>query len=64
MPTYEYECNRCRERYTLFVMRMPREAEKRCPYCNSEDVRQVPAPGGGVVFGLGDSCTTSSSGFG
>lgn len=63
MPTYEYTCNNCRETYTLFVMRMPREAEKHCPHCGSADVRQLPAAGGGFVIG-GSSCGSSFSGFG
>ncbi len=62
MPTYEYRCNNCNETYSLFVMRMPRDEEKKCPYCGSEDVKQVPASFGGYVFGTGGSCGSSSFG--
>ncbi len=62
MPTYEYKCNNCNETYTLLVMRVPRESEKKCPYCGSEDVKQVPTSFGGYVFGNGGSCGTSSFG--
>lgn len=62
MPTYEYKCNKCNETYSLFVMRLPREAEKKCPYCGSDDVKQVPASCGGFIFGSGGSCGTSSFG--
>lgn len=64
MPTYEYKCDKCNERYSLFVMRMPRDAEKRCPYCGSQDVKQVPAGGSGFIFGTGGSCGPSFGGFG
>lgn len=65
MPTYEYKCNSCNETYSLFVMRLPREAEKKCPHCGSGDVKQVPAATGGFIFGnSGGSCGASFGAFG
>lgn len=43
MPTYEYECEKCRKKFTL-VMRVSDHIEKKdkiiCPKCGSKKVSQ------------------------
>jgi putative FmdB family regulatory protein len=45
MPTYEYECNKCRHGFTqvLHIDEQERTAV-RCPKCGNQDVTQVIAP--------------------
>ncbi|MDI6774195.1 MAG: zinc ribbon domain-containing protein [Verrucomicrobiota bacterium] len=48
MPTYEYECARCGNRFERFqgITELP---VKRCPRCRSK-VRRLPGTGAGVIF--------------
>ncbi|HEY6931232.1 MAG TPA: zinc ribbon domain-containing protein, partial [Thermoanaerobaculia bacterium] len=55
MPLFEYRCNRCDERFELFVVA---DARARCPRCESADVRKllsVFAVSSGGSRGMSDS---------
>ena len=41
MPIYEYECNACKKRYELVLMRIQEKAEPVCPACKSSDARKL-----------------------
>ena len=66
MPTYEYECRECKEKFVVFqkTVRTGDEVVE-CPSCQSGDARRVFSSFGvGGCFGSGDSGCRSSSGFG
>ncbi len=48
MPTYEYRCNKCGERFDLF-QKMSDEPIDTCPYCKG-DVTRIIGSGMGVIF--------------
>jgi len=48
MPTYEYECKKCRRRFEVFQS-MSDEPIKKCPECGKE-VRRLVSGGAGVIF--------------
>ncbi len=43
MPIYEYRCEKCRRRFSLFwrTISAAREAEVQCKYCGSENVQRL-----------------------
>ena len=43
VPRYEYECNKCGNRFTLTLSIAMHDKQKRirCPNCNSQSVRPV-----------------------
>lgn len=47
MPTYDLICHDCNERFELFLLRLLKESDKRCPSCGSSRVR--PGVGGGIL---------------
>ena len=49
MPTYEYECKKCKKRFERFqaISALPL---KRCPFCNSRRLRRIIGAGAGVIF--------------
>ena len=47
MPTYEFDCEKCGNKFTLIITVREYEKEKdrfRCPKCKSKRVRQVFSP--------------------
>jgi len=48
MPTYVYQCSKCRHRFALFHS-ITDESVKRCPRCRGRAAR-VPAGGAGILF--------------
>jgi putative FmdB family regulatory protein len=48
MPTYEYECGKCRRRFERF-QRITEKPVGRCPVCGSK-VKRLPGAGGGILF--------------
>jgi putative FmdB family regulatory protein len=48
MPTYEYECEKCEERFELF-QRITEPPRKRCPKCKGK-VRRLVVSGAGLIF--------------
>jgi putative FmdB family regulatory protein len=48
VPTYEYECETCCERFERFQS-MSDEPEKNCPKCGGP-VRRLIGSGGGLIF--------------
>ena len=64
MPTYDFLCGNCRERFEIFLPRIIREEDKRCPRCGSVDVAPVYEQFGGYTsIGGSQSCGTGNSGF-
>ena len=48
MPTYEYECNKCKKKFDLF-QGITEPHVKKCPDCNGT-VRRLISGGAGVIF--------------
>jgi len=48
MPTYEYECTKCKHRFDYF-QNMSEEPLKKCPKCSS-GLRRLMGTGAGVIF--------------
>ncbi|MBL7157841.1 MAG: zinc ribbon domain-containing protein [Candidatus Omnitrophica bacterium] len=48
MPTYEYECKNCKERFELFQS-MTAEPVKVCPKCKG-GVKRLIGAGAGIIF--------------
>lgn len=48
MPTYEYECQRCRHRFEAFQS-IKAEPLKRCPKCKGK-VKRLLGSGAGIIF--------------
>ena len=41
MPTYEYECKKCRHEFSLTMAMDEHEKKVRCPKCKGEKVKHV-----------------------
>lgn len=48
MPTYEYECEKCKDRFDVF-QKMTDEPLKACPKCGGKVDRLI-GTGGGIIF--------------
>ncbi len=48
MPTYDYQCTKCRHRFEVFHG-IKDEKPRRCPRCRAR-ARRVPAGGAGLLF--------------
>jgi putative FmdB family regulatory protein len=48
MPTYEYECQKCGNRFELF-QRITEPPKKRCPKCKGK-VQRLLGTGAGLIF--------------
>ena len=48
MPTYEYECEKCKHKFEVFQS-MTEPPRKRCPKCRGK-VRRLVGGGAGIVF--------------
>lgn len=48
MPTYEYECAQCQERFEVF-QKMTEPPLQTCPRCNGK-VRRLVGSGAGVIY--------------
>jgi len=61
MPSYDYKCNKCGEKFTAFVPISKRDDVK-CSECGSEQVKQLVTTfyGGGSSDSGGPSCAGSS----
>lgn len=46
MPLYEYDCRKCKKRFTLIlrVAELDKVKHVRCPHCSSTDVHKVIEP--------------------
>lgn len=63
MPTYEYKCEKCGDKFELFQSMKDEPADK-CPKCGGPAKRQV-ASGAGIIFkGKGFYQTDYKSGSG
>lgn len=48
MPTYDYECSKCGQRFEKF-QKMADEPLKKCPACKGK-VHRLIGGGGGIIF--------------
>lgn len=48
MPTYEYECDKCKKNFDVFQS-MKDEPLKKCPKCGGK-VHRLIGTGGGIIF--------------
>lgn len=48
MPTYEYECTKCKHRFDIF-QNMTAEPLKKCPECKGKLERLI-GKGAGIIF--------------
>ncbi len=56
MPTYEYECEKCRKRFEAF-QKMSEPPLARCPDCAGE-VKRLIGTGAGIIYRGGGFYTT------
>src|SRR5215207_1243022 len=49
MPTYEYQCDACRNRFEKFQS-MTAAPIKKCPKCGKNKVRRLVSAGAGIIF--------------
>ncbi|MGE3314232.1 MAG: FmdB family zinc ribbon protein [Planctomycetaceae bacterium] len=49
MPTYDYVCKNCENRWELFQSIMA-DPIKKCPKCGKQKAERVIGPGAGVIF--------------
>src|SRR5215207_2455000 len=49
MPTYEYQCDACRNRFEKFQS-MTAAPIKKCPKCGKRKVRRLVSGGAGIIF--------------
>ncbi len=56
MPIYEYRCQRCGERFELFVRSAQQACEPLCPQCGSSEVEKALS-----LFGLGGATRSGAS---
>jgi putative FmdB family regulatory protein len=52
MPTYEYECTKCKKQFEI-AQRMSDPPKKRCPTCGGKVVRLISGGGGIILKGSG-----------
>jgi putative FmdB family regulatory protein len=50
MPTYDYECSRCKHRFEIFEP-MSAKGRRKCPKCGARAKRALTAPGGVIIRG-------------
>ena len=66
MPTYDYECQNCHNKFELFT-RIHDTASKACPRCGKKRAKRLIGAGAGFIFKGGgfyvtDSRSSSSGG--
>ena len=49
MPTYEYQCQNCGHEFELF-QQMSAPVKKKCPKCNTLELKRLIGSGSAVVF--------------
>ena len=49
MPTYEYECKKCRHRFEAFQS-ITAGALRKCPECGRMQLRRLIGAGAGIIF--------------
>ncbi len=48
MPTYEYECQKCRHKFEVFQSMTAKPLDK-CPKCDGK-IKRLIGSGGGIIF--------------
>lgn len=60
MPRYEFECNKCQEKFEIFLSIIDKKSAKIvCPKCKSEDISQIYS---GININTKYSAKTGSNG--
>ena len=49
MPTYDYECPKCKKSFEIF-QKMSDERIKKCPNCGSDKIKRLIGSGMGIIF--------------
>ena len=49
MPTYDYECRSCGNKYELYQS-IKAEPEKKCPACGKKTAKRLIGRGGTIIF--------------
>jgi putative FmdB family regulatory protein len=49
MPTYDYECSKCKHAWELFQP-ITAKPVKKCPECGQQSARRVIGPGAAILF--------------
>ena len=49
MPTYDYECSKCKHAWELFQP-ITAKPVKKCPECGKQSARRVIGPGAAILF--------------
>lgn len=49
MPTYDYECSKCKHTWELFQP-ITAKPVKKCPGCGKQSARRVIGPGAAILF--------------
>jgi putative FmdB family regulatory protein len=49
MPTYDYECSKCKHTWELFQS-ITAKPVKKCPECGKQSARRVIGPGAAILF--------------
>lgn len=49
MPTYDYECSKCKHAWELFQP-ITAKAVRKCPECGKQSARRVIGPGAAILF--------------
>jgi len=52
MPTYDYECTKCRRKFEI-EQKISDPPRKRCPYCRGKVFRVITGGGGVILKGNG-----------
>ena len=61
MPTYEYECTKCKESFEI-EQKISDPPRKRCPRCRGKVIRLISGGGGIILKGSGFYATDYRSG--
>jgi len=59
MPTYDYECQRCKHVFEVFQSMSDKHLEK-CPKCKGK-LKRLISPGAGIIFKGSGSCEKATS---
>ena len=44
MPTYEYKCKKCNDKFELKLGFFHKKSEEKCPKCGTQDIDRVYSP--------------------
>ncbi|MCX6012401.1 MAG: zinc ribbon domain-containing protein [Chloroflexi bacterium] len=56
MPIYQYECNKCKNRFELLRNINEKDKDIECPKCKAKNPRKIISP-----FSMGDGCGSNTN---